>query len=492
MKKAPLLVAALAAAAEIARAGAVYVDATAGAGGTGSPSAPFTTLSAGVAAASERDVVYVRGGTGRTYAVAAAEDASVFGEEGVSLVGCDAEWTPISGYAQTNDMPVVAISPSYANDCHAATGSVPDPFRVSTNNVSVSGFKFTFGRVSFRQQNKGGSGLICCHSMTNLTVEACAFVMTDATGTYSGAGTAGVINSEIVGNVTSVRGLNLRNCYFRLGKYRCSIGAFSPVGGVVNVTGCHFENLDTLCIGTGGNHNGATLNFTSNVVLNCANESDGYRQDFLYGGYNFYPTNAEIAYNRFIHDDGSTLYYSVMSHGGSYGGSFTGDVRIHHNTVRGYDRFLVSRRRSRDPSDLWTPKIFDNLLLLADGGTVVYEQGTELWYGDATCSYNDGSLFSHNGYYVGSGAFNATESEIVGYALTLSPTNCTALDGTGCATVVSWFVNTTDPSSPGYYRPGGAAADWMRRGYAGENGEYPAYLGALNPCARSGLALIVR
>ncbi len=462
----------------------IYVDANAEDGGDGmTRETAFKTIREGVNAADEGDSVYVLGGAERVYSIANANDAVLIDEARVSLVGCDMDWVPITHYSQTNSMPHIALSNTYAKDCKENDGRVTDPIGVITNNVTISGLKFTFGNMSFMQQNYGGSGLICCYRATNFTLRACAFLMPqNETGKYKGAGTDGIIKGSTDNNIFTSSYLTIESSYFQLVRYRDMIVPFSTFGEVVDVRNSCFVNVDSL-YKTTGDHNKSTLNFVSNIVYNCANDSDGERKEFLSSvgnTGNHFPISAEIAYNLFVHDSGDNNYFAMLGHGGRYGGGYNKSVKIHHNTVIGYDAIFVSHRRNSDDTDLWTPDIYNNLILLKSDGCLIYEEGDKLWKDNAPCSYKDGSAFTNNAYLATTIFNGGTATLVEGYDLLskLKVENNVLLE------TVPEFIST-DISSPDFYR----FKQSKNQSLCSRRNEY---IGAVEPLYDNGLLILIK
>lgn len=193
--------------------------------------------------------------------------------------------------------------------------------------------------------------------------------------------------------------------------------------------------------------------FCSNRVENCT------KPIYSNGGNYGEISNYEIAYNIFV-NSGVTFLQKE-------GNGMTGDVRIHHNTVIGCDKFILLNKASM------TPTIFDNLII-SPTGTLIVDDNTTIPAGQ-TSGFKAGSSLKGNAYLVG--AFNGGTAEALdGYDLKdleQSDNNVLSLSPE--------FENTEDVLSEGFYRLNATRYPWVLQGTSGPGDAYPTYIGAVAP-----------
>ncbi|MGN0843987.1 MAG: hypothetical protein ACI4QT_02050 [Kiritimatiellia bacterium] len=451
-----------------------------GGGGDGSRTAPYRTIQEGVHAAVAGDTVYVCGGAERAYNFADCDDAVLMDKENVKLVGCDAEWSPAAHYSETNKMVRLNVAGDYASKSYAKAGSTTwnAPIVVSASGCSVSGLYCLFGNKSFAQQNMGGTGLIYV-TADDATIGASHFKMTDAAGSYSSVSC--LVSCGLTSDGRYPERVRIEKIYCWMGKYRAGIGVFYGLGDGSGLYESFIENVDTLF--NGPQYSGVFLNLFSNIFLNCANESNGWTNYLIHKGGNGYPAGGEIAYNRFIHNDGSSSCYRLIGHGDTYNGCWNKEpIRIHHNTIVGYDEVFSAPLYGNYGSP-WKPEIFDNLIV-APNGTLFIEDAKALWKTnmdgteqELTSSFIAGSTFIKNATYCPT-FVSGSATSLAGYDLEGS------LTGEGTTIELSAapvFLNTDDPASADFYRLNTSANPWVANGSGGSEGTYPTYIGALEP-----------
>lgn len=453
---------------------AIYVDGSVAANGNGSFDNPFKTIKAAANAATSGKTIYVRGGQTYTFADCNDNVEIAAAKTGVAIRGCDASWGLINDWAQTNDMPLIAIANNYASLSYAINNGYDAPIALYGADSVVSGLKFTFAAQSYKAQNLGGSGLINVYA-DNALVESCAFFMTSSSGSYQGAGTAGVIRGE----GDSATNCKVRKCYAWLGKYRAEVCLVCALRTGAEISECFLENIDEL-FGT-FQASGVYINIISNVFLNCSSKSGTFESSTIGRGGNGYPAGGEIAYNRAIHNDGSTGRFVFFEFAFQYNSSWYGDTKIHHNTIVGYD---AAFSKPKVTGDVITPKIFDNLIVIPGGTNLVVEATGPFTYKENNITYTFGAPFKLGSEFrcnalladaFGGGSMMTANAgmdifESLGY-----------VDTTFELTSVPEFINTTDPRSPNYYRVRVRQDKFLSTGGCTYEEVYPKYIGALPP-----------
>lgn len=464
----------------------VYVDCLYLGESDGSIEKPFPTLQSGCEAAVSGDRVLVRGGSDRTYMLKSCLDSARLSLPSVSLCGCDENWKPATDYTVAESMAIIAISNNYADVSYAKSGSSTTwaaPIVIAAANCTVSGFRTEFDVDSYKKRNCGGSGLISINAgVSGTLIENCSFRMLGDVGADDSVGIDGVVSCPRVNSNTApqVRNTVIRRCYFRMAKYMASVCLFRNLQSGTRFEENFVENLDTLYAGTNQNVSTIDLSVISNIFLNCANASsttNGWLFNSLGNGA---PGAGEIAYNRFIHDDGTESHYALFQHSAQYRGCWKGETLIHHNTIVGYDVVFDSPLCNGATGTMWQPQIFDNLIVNA--GAVFSESATEKWKTNAVdyvSSFLPGSIFKKN-------AVRCTKF-VTGSATAQSWYNIDAnLEGrstTKNLTAVPKFKNTDDPTSKEYYRLRVSDEPWVTDAYVGTDPAlpYPKYIGALPP-----------
>lgn len=466
-----------------------YVDCLFTGTSTGKKEAPFKTIQEGCAAATQvGSMVFVRGGPGRIYSLADYRDSVTVVADSNCVYGCDADWNPATDFAATNSMVIFAVADDYASQSYILRGGSTDwpaPIRVSASDCTISGFRAEFGNNSYAQQSMGGRGLIAIDGgVSGTVIENCWFKMKDEFSGYDAVSCVVSGPEAPSASAPKVVDTAIRRCYIWMGKYRASVGAIWNLHN-----GTRFEknlvcHLDTLFNGSSQNC-GADFHIISNIFLNCAND---FSMDPHYVGWfirhlgNGEPARGEIAYNRFIHNDGSTARYRLFQHGHNYSGCWNTDTYIHHNTIVGYDVvFESSLYNNASTGMMWLPQIFDNLIVGC--GSVFDESATTKWkYGsiEYCSSFREGSMFTKNAvladnFVTGS----ATTFDWYDIGQNLANTNTTKV-----LAEMPQFVNTTDPYSENFYRLKVPQEPWVIDAWVGDDPtfpEFPRYIGAVAP-----------
>lgn len=483
--------------------GEMYVDANAEVEGDGTMASPFKTLTNAVANAIDNEMIYLRGGAERTYAINRCDDAVVIGANqiGLTIQGCGADWTLPSGWGDTDNLAAIGLSDKYAEDSKTLTASTSfnAPFEVLAENCTISGIKCEYGKLSFKAQNQGGKGFVNV-SANSFTLKNSYLKMKVASGQYDSAGCNGLL-CGMTSDATNMRAVG---CYIEMGYFRTGLVPIYNGYSGSGLIQCFVKNT-AAAFGSGAQTQ-ADLYFASNTFYNCKNEDSGYTCWLFDCGANSYPGGGEIAYNLAIHDDGTANRYRFMQHGRQYAGSWNKEVSIHHNTIVGYDVVFETPHNSNEQrNNTWQPLIFSNLILCPQGTNIVenvaaFNAGVaQTWtYRESnkdieiTTSYRPGSEYRCNALLADTFLAGEALTLIPGYDITegLSYTNTTIN-----LTTAPTFLNTADPASPDFYRMKGVKGDWFVSGGHTYDGAYPAYIGALMPqvqSSSSGLLIIVR
>lgn len=468
----------------------------------GSAARPFPTISAAMAVAFDGAVIYVRGGADRAYVYSVPEDAGTVSVPRVTISGYGLGGVATSATDDEN-MALVTVTEGYAaavaaaqTAAHKAVADGVSPLRFAGEGCTVTGLRFVFGAASLAAEGFF-AGAVIETTKSGLTVRNCRFEQSSAAAGASG------VRGAIWNRGVASEGLKVTDSVFAGGSDDGFVCAVYGARGELELVGNVFTNVNSLQAGAASSR----LAFISNTVINCSatHTAAGYLDAFISQAGEGQPVDAEIAYNLFIRDGGvAGSRYAAIAHGGAAGGSMTGDdVTIHHNTAVGLDAFLVSRRFYRDgsvqlPDDLWCPKVFDNLVVSANGVTTdfFHELGKddgatyEFWYGNACTSYRPGSLFSGNACYgtVIGGPMRANFS-----SYDILP-NLTVLSPNFELTEAPSFV-TTDITLYDRYRVRVRDCPWSIQGWTGEDPaipRYPGYVGAVRPRDMTGTAVRLR
>lgn len=431
----------------IASGAEFYVDASADGGGDGSQAAPFATIKVAVDAANllpgTPSTIHVASGI---YNITAASDLVTVSVSNLTITA-----------ENPSDKPVFALDANLS-----ATVNNPVLFTVPTGSdyFTVSGLAFTY---SFSANGNtagntfGANGCVFSVAANHATFESCTFTQTGTSGTGWTQGRGGLIHADSNQNLHSKQGTHfiVRNCVFT------NFGGVSdnrPI--MVADEGRIYNNIFYSCSGyvnpvkacSGGY-------FVSNRVINCSRPIYSYGNGQNYNEWN----NAEVAYNIFVNSDVPFFYKDVRG--------FAGKPKIHHNTVVGCSDFITVKTLNSTVTD-WTPWLFDNLILTAEGGSIVRENTTETL--KMTTSFKTGSFFKGNVYKAST--FNTgTALNYDGYELGLAVS-----DNKEIATVPV-FLDTADVTNTNFYRLNACRYPWVRSTAQGADGYAATYVGAVEP-----------
>lgn len=420
-----------------------YVDASVSTSGNGSQAAPFKTIKAAVDAAngaSAPSTIHVASGT---YAITSASD---FVTVSVADLTITAE--------NLSDKPVLALDANLS-----ATVNNPVLFTVPTGSdyFTVSGLAFTYSYAASKNaagNTFGEKGCAFLVAANYATFENCTFTQTGTTGSNWQHG--GLIRADSDQSNVSKKGthMTVRDCVFtgfgRSGK------DVRPIK-VANY-GSIYRNVFDSCSGyvyaikpSAGGY------FVSNRVVNCS--MPFYSNGDSYGEWR----DAEFAYNIFVNSSVDCFYKNNAG--------FSGEPKFHHNTVIDCANFIKVANVD-NANTAWTPWIFDNLIITADGGSVICENATSLER--RASSFNSASFFTGNAYCAST--FNAgTALNFNGYALGLS------VSGNKELASAPDFLETADVTSTNYYRLNSYRYPWVTTTAQGATGYDATYVGAIEP-----------
>ncbi len=458
------IVAALSASPLHLRYNEAYVDANAPAGGDGSPAHPFRTIAEGVSACGVHAAIHVRGGPGRTYAIATADDLVVIPEQYMSIDAYGGE-----GNAR------VVVDPGLGTAVtNASVITIPDDSIYAT----VSGLDFVWYGAdggANAGDSLGESGRAIDIYGDHALVSNCTFRQVGRMSNVSSGegGYAAVASRSIQGLPQSNDYklgdyLEVRECRFENAASERQLTAVRQ-GLHAIVSDCMFSNCYQVVYPVKGAF--GSFSFVTNVMVDC-------RAIYTtYGSYNEWPT-PEIAHNIFLTSDGQPF----IRKNGNYG--LTGDgCRIHHNTVVGSTNFIEVASTANTP---WQPQIFDNLIVLK--GAVFKETGTG-FSGDNTSSFiTGGSAIFRNNAWLAADFTEGTATALANYDIA----NGLAISGNYELAAAPKF-NSKDLSSPDFYRPvKNSGAAWTLPGAAWtDGGLYADFIGAKKPNAGMAATMII-
>lgn len=426
-----------------------YVDASAAAGGDGSQAAPFATIKAAVDAAngvSGPSTIHVASGT---YAIASASDFVTVSVPDLTITAVDPA-----------DKPVVALD---ANLSTVQNNPVVFAAPQGSDRLTVANLKFTYsyaGSKNVAGNSLGESGKLFSFAANDCVFDGCEFVQTGTTGKDWKEG--GVLYADSSEHLHSTQGTGLivRNCRFD------HVGAsmFRPIKFADNsqIVGNVFDS----CSGYFTVHKQSSGGyFVSNRVVNCTQPI--YSNGDNYGEIR----NGEIAYNIFVNS--GVAFFEKRNNAG-----YAGQPRFHHNTVVGCSGFVqVDEVNSIE----WAPWIFDNLIVASGTGCIIRENATSL--ANRKSSFKEGSFFTGNVWLAPDFVSGTAPTQFDEYGLGLAVSDNKELVS------VPVFQNTSDPTSPDFYRLNAQRYPWVRTIAQGASGtidkktvSYAAtYVGAVEP-----------
>lgn len=209
--------------------------------------------------------------------------------------------------------------------------------------------------------------------------------------------------------------------------------------------------------------------FVSNRVVNCSSplKTNGENWQEI--------PSPEIAYNIFVCSD-----VSFIQRNGTAG--FRERPMIHNNTIVGCDNFIYVEDMSNKK---WTPWIFDNLIVLKEGGVVINEAENDA-LGSFTTSFVTQKInkviftpkISGNAYFAAQFSGGSATS-LQGYDLYGEGLVCENNIRLG---VAPEFLNTTDITSEDFYRINSTKYPWVLDA-TGTDDFVGEYIGAVPPKA---------
>ena len=434
----------------------VYVDSLAENGGDGSKEKPFKSIGEGVKSCGSGGVVHVKGGEGRVYDIATADDLITFNlsnilltqEEGFGRVKVDIDPTLNT---TTNNPSVITIEDD-------------------VNHVTITGFDFTYyGNNNGDDQSLGDKGRVIDVYGDYATVSNCVFVQEGKMrkSTLRGENGHCAVATRETQSTRGKYGLYLKvvDCRFegRTPGYDMTTIMCGKDTEIINnvFTNCYWMYYPVKQLT-------CDFTFVSNKMVNCRS---------LYsnsGGYGELP-HAEIAYNTFITEYGEP--FLTKESNGLYENVF-----IHHNTVVGSTNFAHVVRTG---TNLWRPKIYDNLIVLSAGGALFQEDETSLSDGTYSSFKTDGGAAFSNNVYMADNFDAGKALSLEGYDLSkgLKVENNTVI------AEAPRFIST-DMNSPDFMRLRARKGDYP---FSAAVGGYPNYVGAQAPEFRpDGMLMIIR
>ena len=418
-----------------------YVDASATAGGDGSQSAPFATIKAAVDAAngvSGPSTIHVASGT---YPITSASDFATISVADLTITAAD-----------PSSKPVVAID---ANLSTVQANPVVFAAPVGSDRLTVANLKFTFsyaGDKNVAGNSFGQSGKLFSFAANDCVFDGCEFVQTGTTGKNWQDG--GVLYADSHQNTHSTKGTGLvvRNCRFD----HVGASTFRPIKFADNsqIVGNVFDSCSgyfTVYKQSSGGY------FVSNRVVNCTqpikSQGDNYGEI----------PNGEIAYNVFVGSD--VAFFEKNANAG-----YAGQPRFHHNTVVGCSGFVQVDEVNNIS---WTPWIFDNLVIASGTGCIIRENATSL--ANRKSSFKEGSFFTGNAWLAPDFVSGTALLQFDDYILGL------AVSGNKELAATPEFLNTSDPTSPDYYRLNAQRYPWVYTTASGASGYAATWVGAIEP-----------
>ncbi len=450
-----------------ATAATYYAAPGASSNGNGTQASPFNSLSAAIAAADAGDTILV---TGTTYAINSDADTMLIppGKDGLTI-RYDSDGT--------GRLPVVV------SDTYVVDGSRNSIVSNASENVTISGFAFSFGPTSIGKDKVASVKLIVTDA-PYFTVDNCEFFCTGKPG-WGGSGSVGVVfcghdAPNTKGNATH---LLVQNCYFHdLVGSRGDI-ARDPIAAYDDATirNCVFENTWGVVLAA---NNGQFKNFTfvSNVVTvaNFIQKNMSYHRlsnrnaasgALFHSAYRGMGGGAEIAFNVFIgNGDAECGIFNKFRFDG-----FKGNISFHHNTVRDFGYIWGYYDKDSSTSTKQTVlTLYDNILMLNVGGVLFRDEGYKNERINGPFFAKPGSFFRNNALTTPYTTFAGAATEDA----TFDPSDLLIADNIDL-TAVPAFRNTTDRTSPNYYQLRTSDEPWVY--LRAKADAMPAYIGAIEP-----------
>ena len=455
----------------------IYVDCAALQDGDGSELAPFLTIQEAFARAQKDFSIHLRGGDGREYVFSSAEDQIVIpaGKSGLTI--CN--WG--------EDLATLRVSDTYAKDLGQGAVSTP-PILNGADRVTFKGLSFSFAKNSLAQNNYPYQAFL--ESTGNATlIEGCAIVGVEGDRWSSGQnhGIWKLLGQNAVVRNCTIDSVNVGSTYDAYQIAPIFIGEFDFL-----IEGCTVLGVQRL-VNNSVNNTRPNVTAVSNRFINCiaryeAASSGGNGSDGLFRGAYTGISTLTLAYNIF-YNDSTMAGKSLTVCQGCRETYFLGFV-AHHNTVIGFDNFLSKSNLNKETCPA---SIFDNLFVLNDGGLVCNERwayyNNNAWQtNNVPTSFKSGS-FIRNNYLPETAGFNGgTLTEYEGYDFTK---NVAIVDNIRTPAPV---FESLDPASPKFCLMKQTKNPMLvGKNIAWTNdGEYPDYLGAIEPVKEQGLIVILR
>ncbi|MBQ3811572.1 MAG: hypothetical protein II839_12235 [Kiritimatiellae bacterium] len=479
----------------------IWVDSLGSGNGT-SPESALPTIRAALALAGAGETIWVRGGPDRLYEIASPADAIPLSaeKEGIVIRSWGGE-----GPAE------ISISADYALNA----GGAPVVSNLAAH-ATLRGLRFSFTKDSL-----GVRGASNCNLVRNaapfLTLSGCEFRLV---GDLPDGSNSRSLSAYLLDETTfEAADLLVEGCSFfdcRQSSRGADLTLFR-VRDNARFVGNVFSNVTTLLTGIQLANNRCTgpFSFVSNVVF----QAGGPNRGLFHGGFAGPRGPAEVAFNRFVNDDGAPWGW-IFGKGRE---TLQNGLVFHHNTVVGYEAFVYGEGLQYNASFM-NGEIFDNVFLLDPGRTNIVENASGRINGDGNpkpTMFKAGSFYRNNA--LRTGAFNGgTAAEVQGYDWSYDITagleidTVFALDAATAQAVTNAFASvgkdvpanavvpvptpefadTGNLFSPNFYRIKASRRDGVfnygRSGWTGENGEWPEWLGALPPLYPEATMLILR
>ncbi len=470
-----------------ARAADFYVDAASAAESpTGSIEAPFKTIKAGIEAANaagEATTVHVKGYANptdeQTYQINSAEDLMTITAPNITIQAWG--WTanaPFSGVADPFVKPFVKLHDELHG--YGKLNLNPTVITIATgaDNCTIRGLKFELcstgwvkiNNVAYEKYSLGENGAIIRAVADDCWVDDCEFKQigyrncaNKSVATMIRAGSANNFDETDEGENLKVTG-----CYFKdIVTYQDGDPTKYTKGDSSIVSGKNTQIIENIFEGCNpfwvAPRKNSLMTFSYNRVLNGVSGQESVITSESAGRY----SPVEISHNIFVTKNPNAALFQKNSNGFD-------SFKFHHNVVCGYQSFIYFFNGG------WAPTIYDNILLIPDGGTVFKESKGQ---------------FLTAGVFVGNAWHAAT-----GFASgTTSLSNMGGLDAVVADNPSIPFpqaedfvtVADTDVAHPDYYRPYGNRLTWVTDSASTAEGHLPAYIGAQEPVMSQEKAIVV-
>ena len=465
-----------------------YVDTAATVGGNGTQASPFATIQEGIDAASSGDMVYLRGSL---YVLQASQCV---------VIPLDKPELTLAKWG-TDRFSIEVDNDFMKNMANKASTNI---ITICSQSNTISGIEFVYHKNSLGL-DKYGKGSFVFFRTNHQTVADCRFYRpANEAPTWggvdklvSGQSWGGKNNNDNGQDYMTIRDCIFENVFGNRGDmHKYPIG----VGNYATIANCVFSNCWAIA---GSIQNGKFNNHTivSNVLILAAMDSSKYLIPTEQGAGVFASSwggmgKGEVAYNIFV---GRNHDFPLFNYG-SYQGFDTNDkVRFHHNTVIGFAcLFSGGKTVWKASENKFNPNIygenkssldfFDNII---DANVLFYENATNAAH--QASAIKAGSVLRNNAVCLTNNSVIATGKATSSAMYNL--TNMLTMTENIFLNELPVFVETNDIYSADFYRPKlqrTQEGDLSRLGWAGENGEYPRYIGAKPPYYPGGFSLKIR